>query len=237
MNEKNVRGITLIALVITVLVLLIIAGVTVSLALNQDNVFEKANEAKKEWNEKVSQEEAKLTNYISYLNDIAPDITKDRYYFIVTNFFEAAGRFCDDGFFYFDDTGSTPQGSWSLNGKTLSANGFGANITLSWNGEKFIGEFSNGDEEPLPASLTKIDGFKFKINGVEYIADEGSNWRDWLGTVDAKRSGYKFGNNGVANTVMDSNGNIVMTSPNSFVFLDDQIEPGATYICELPDTY
>ena len=54
--KSNTRGITLIALVITVIVLLILAGAAVSVALNGDNVFEKANEAKTSWNAKVEEE-------------------------------------------------------------------------------------------------------------------------------------------------------------------------------------
>ena len=53
---KNRKGITLIALVITVIVLLILAGAAVSIGLNGENVFSKANEAKTEWNVKVAQE-------------------------------------------------------------------------------------------------------------------------------------------------------------------------------------
>ena len=55
-NLKYKRGITLIALVITVIVLLILAGVAVSIGTNGDNLFSKANEAKTEWNEKVAEE-------------------------------------------------------------------------------------------------------------------------------------------------------------------------------------
>ena len=57
---KKSKGITLIALVITVIILLILAGVAVSIGLNGDNVFEKANEAKTGWNEKVAEEDAKI---------------------------------------------------------------------------------------------------------------------------------------------------------------------------------
>ena len=54
------RGITLIALVITVIILLILAGVAVSIGLNEDNLFAKANEAKDEWNTRIWQEENKI---------------------------------------------------------------------------------------------------------------------------------------------------------------------------------
>lgn len=63
------RGITLIALVITVIVLLILAGAAVSIGLNRDNLFAKANEAKDEWNAKVIEEDNTLSNYWKYLEE------------------------------------------------------------------------------------------------------------------------------------------------------------------------
>ena len=69
--KKQNNGITLIALVITVIVLLILAGVAVSIGLNGDNVFEKANEAKIEWNEKVNTQDEELGNLMNMLNIVA----------------------------------------------------------------------------------------------------------------------------------------------------------------------
>ena len=74
MKEKQ-SGITLIALVITVIVLLILAGAAISIGLNQNNLFEKANEAKEDWNAKVTEEDQKigetwdLLRYINNGND------------------------------------------------------------------------------------------------------------------------------------------------------------------------
>ena len=53
---KN-KGITLIALVITIIILLILAGAAVSIGLNENGIFEKANEAKKGWNNDTLKEE------------------------------------------------------------------------------------------------------------------------------------------------------------------------------------
>ena len=64
---KNDRGITLIALVITVIVLLILAGVAVSVGLNSGNIFERANEAKSSWNKDVEEENTILNGYLNSL--------------------------------------------------------------------------------------------------------------------------------------------------------------------------
>ena len=61
-------GITLIALVITIIVLLILAGVAVSTVLNEGNLIEKANEAKASWNRKAEEENGILNGYMSYID-------------------------------------------------------------------------------------------------------------------------------------------------------------------------
>ena len=69
-RRKDSRsGITLIALVITVIVLLILAGVAVSIGLSGDGLFSKADEAKRVWNEKVTEENA-VNEMFETLNSI-----------------------------------------------------------------------------------------------------------------------------------------------------------------------
>lgn len=63
--NKNSRGITLIALVITIIVLLILAGVTIATVLGQDGIFKKAEEAKNLTNKSNAEEEVRLA-----INDI-----------------------------------------------------------------------------------------------------------------------------------------------------------------------
>ena len=66
--KQKENGITLIALVITIIILLILAGVAVSIGLSGDNLFGKANEAKTSWNRDVNEENTTLNNYIAYLD-------------------------------------------------------------------------------------------------------------------------------------------------------------------------
>lgn len=54
---KSRNGITLISLVITIIVLLILAGVNINVVFNQGNLFEKANNAVEKWNNKIAEEE------------------------------------------------------------------------------------------------------------------------------------------------------------------------------------
>ncbi len=62
------RGITLIALVITIIVLLILAGVAISMTLNEENIFDKANEAKTRWNEKITEDDEKIAEVWNSVN-------------------------------------------------------------------------------------------------------------------------------------------------------------------------
>lgn len=83
-NRKN-AGITLVALVITIIILLILAGTTIGLAMNHSGLFEKTKLATEEYNNKVEQEETELgnaTNEIeSYIDGNRDTVTipKDEY--------------------------------------------------------------------------------------------------------------------------------------------------------------
>ena len=50
-KNKQEKGITLIALVVTIVVLLILAGVSISLVLNNNGVISRAKEAKNQYAE------------------------------------------------------------------------------------------------------------------------------------------------------------------------------------------
>jgi hypothetical protein len=63
---KNVKGITLIALVITIIVLLILAGVTIATLTGDNGILTKANEAKTRTNEKDEEEQIEI-GYTEYL--------------------------------------------------------------------------------------------------------------------------------------------------------------------------
>ena len=68
---KNIKGITLVALVVTIIVLLILAGVAISFTIGEDGIFRKAQEATRLYenaqkNETISLEE--ISNYIDDVN-------------------------------------------------------------------------------------------------------------------------------------------------------------------------
>ena len=67
----DIKGITLVALVVTIIVLLILAGVAISFTIGEDGIFRKAQDATKLYenaqkNEMISLEE--MSNYIDDVN-------------------------------------------------------------------------------------------------------------------------------------------------------------------------
>ena len=57
---RNERGITLVALVVTIVVLLILAGVTITYALSNNGIFERAKEARDKCIKVITSDEAKV---------------------------------------------------------------------------------------------------------------------------------------------------------------------------------
>ena len=67
LEKKN--GITLIALVITIIVMLILAGVTISALTGQDNVIENSESVVGKYNNKVIEEQEQLNEVIEYIKN------------------------------------------------------------------------------------------------------------------------------------------------------------------------
>ena len=68
-NNKQ-KGITLISLVITVIILLILATVAINLAVDSNGLFGKAGQASNKWNESVATEESALNGLIGTLDEM-----------------------------------------------------------------------------------------------------------------------------------------------------------------------
>lgn len=65
---KQQKGITLVALVITIIILLILAGITLA-TLGDTNLFNNAKRAKNEYGEKANEENATLQDYETKIQD------------------------------------------------------------------------------------------------------------------------------------------------------------------------
>ncbi len=69
-EKTNSNGITLIALVITIIVLLILAGVTINLTLGENGIFRTAEMAGKNYTQAQEQELAGIANFENEINNI-----------------------------------------------------------------------------------------------------------------------------------------------------------------------
>ena len=69
-KKKKENGITLIALVVTIVILLILSGVTINMLLGENGIIRTAQEAKNTWEGAVSNEQQEIQNLVNELNDI-----------------------------------------------------------------------------------------------------------------------------------------------------------------------
>ena len=67
-KNKQERGITLIALVVTIVVLLILAGVSISLVLNNNGVISKSKDARDQYAEAQTNEEKQLNEVSDWID-------------------------------------------------------------------------------------------------------------------------------------------------------------------------
>ncbi len=71
--KRKEKGITLIALVITIIVLLILAGVSIAMITGQNGILTQAQNAKNRTEEAQAEEQNILTNYEDYINNATLD--------------------------------------------------------------------------------------------------------------------------------------------------------------------
>lgn len=67
---KKEKGITLVALVVTIVVLLILAGVSLSLVLGTNGIVTKANEGKTNYTNAAAEENLLIVNAEKYMNEL-----------------------------------------------------------------------------------------------------------------------------------------------------------------------
>ena len=79
LQKNRQKGITLIALVITILVLIILAGVTINLTIGENGIFSKAKYAKEKYTNEEYLEQEQLNELYAYLakDNSLPENTKD----------------------------------------------------------------------------------------------------------------------------------------------------------------
>ena len=77
LNLKNKNGITLIALVITIIVLLILAGISISMLAGDNSILSKAGQAKKDTIEGQEKEQVELAYVSAAINKLGDSVTDE----------------------------------------------------------------------------------------------------------------------------------------------------------------
>ncbi|MCI9000041.1 MAG: hypothetical protein HFJ26_03740, partial [Clostridia bacterium] len=72
--HQNKAGITLVALVITIIVLLILAGITINLTIGQRGILTRAQEAGRNYQEAAKKEDEDLTKFLGEADNIIAGI-------------------------------------------------------------------------------------------------------------------------------------------------------------------
>ena len=69
-NNRKEQGITLIALVVTIVVLLILAGITINILFSNGGIFKTAQDAANAWNEATINEQESLSNIAEQIGNL-----------------------------------------------------------------------------------------------------------------------------------------------------------------------
>lgn len=72
---KKEKGITLVALVVTIVILLILAGVTITMTLSQNGLFTRAQQGKNAYKAGEEKDAARMDSYLNVMNDVLANRT------------------------------------------------------------------------------------------------------------------------------------------------------------------
>ena len=114
--KKKEEGITLIALVITIIVLLILAGIALNLTIGQNGIFRRAEQAANTWRNAESNEQLAMQEFSSWIDSVTPQqpISNEDLQISSTNVYYAdlEGDGTVDGVIFADLAGEEENGEW-----------------------------------------------------------------------------------------------------------------------------
>jgi len=199
LQMKNNNGITLIALVITIIVLLILASVTITVLLGENGIITKAKEASEIWEEERKKEEDILSHYEDKMNEwTGPFITYEEFGAVgngVTNDAEAirAAHQKANELYVDEDIKAIVQGR---SGATYYIGNMSTTIdvktSVDWNGATFIIDdyIDNGSGANLVDTSIHVfnviskQSSGFYINGNELPVTVNKNTKNLKNVID-----------------------------------------------------
>ena len=177
---KNERGITLVALVITIIVLLILAGVTLSMVMGDSGIFGKANSAKEKTQLSNAEETIKLAvlenkvNSVSGNTSLTNDQLKEE---IAKKLTEQGYTVSESKVTYYEDKTIDIEDYLEKESKTYTAYNVGDKVTVG--GENFyVIKVSSASEEKITLLAEKnIDTTTMvQSDSANKIAFSGTNY-------------------------------------------------------------
>ena len=76
--KSNKRGITLLALAVTIIVLLILAGVVINLSLGEEGIFRRAQKGTERYHSASINEKIEINNVSNYIEDYLNELNKEK---------------------------------------------------------------------------------------------------------------------------------------------------------------
>ena len=174
MKKENIKkckltnGITLIALVVTIVVLLILAGVTISLVFSGDGIIAKAKEAAEKTELSVLEEKNKLNELVNLMDDMLKneDVEKD---VVIPDGFYYVGGTIDTGIIISDNEEDSNKGDSYEISSSLKGNQFvwipvSDYKTIDFDNEELsyteeIDEATIKENEEIQKSIEKYGGY------------------------------------------------------------------------------
>ena len=174
-NLTKQRGITLIALVITIIVLLILAGVSVAMLTGQNGILTQAQNAKNRTAEAQEEEQNRLNEYENKINQYVNDNTgTEKTPEIPNGFYHVEGTEVESGFVIStaegDDLNNSKEGNqyvWIPVEGILGEEG--KTVKNAVDGEIILGRYVFNEEGKIDTTITptELEG-EFKLSGYKY---------------------------------------------------------------------
>lgn len=225
-NYENKQGITIIALTITIIVLLILAGVSISILTGDNKIVDKSEESKKETEIMQYQDKLEALKQFEYMNNYTDDIAKflDNYVHVVEK----------DAMF------NTNKGIMSdvENGIVTVITKEGYKFEVSFDDVIYVGDENSSDSNInindvrtiISANPTDWTNQKVKVKILsntnelikQYSIDGGNNWKKYEQDIEIQDNGTVVqartinNNNEITKIMTKKIDNIDRLAPNSF---------------------
>ena len=192
---RKEQGITLISLVVTIIVLIILAGVSINLILGQDGIITKAREAKQNMELAAYEEQEQLNElYSQMLGESSGGFSNDAITKLVEFKREIASAISDMGIVTAENADATTMAN---NIKSISGASSADKVSYNNTNSGLVSTNLQGAVDELDTELeTEISSLNNSLNGmlhqeiIEFTANFDETFHVADGYVDVSREGY-----------------------------------------------